>query len=802
MKRTKFIVFCSYVILTIVFVAAIVWVYKEWSDYHKKEKPHEQTELVQFSNTLSNMYRAQGTVGLLSLEVDSIIKQEYDSLMFSVFSQIDSLRKISLESQWVAYLDTLENLLHLKQQYTDELKELSKQISTITTTNISKSSIVKPQDIKTLNNILNDQFSSIEEDNDTSIVIAEKGGLFRRLGDAVMNKNPDTVQHISVNTQYLQYTQQVLPVLRDTIIEFLRESIYSIQKHNAEVTSEIVAKFEQLYRVNEETTAQINLMIAQLQNEEHQRYVDLTLARETALQKSSRDLCIFAIIAIILAFLFMTWVWRSISINQRLHQELELRKKHTENLLSSREKMMLMISHDIKVPISSILGYLELMKSDMFSGEFKGYIQNMRQSAVHILDLVRNMLEFHSIENKQQKKDIMTFSPYLLLSEIYQSFLPETKKKGLEYKFECKINPKESYISDPYRIRQIINNLIGNAIKYTPKKGTILLSGHLDKEHSKINLVVAIKDSGVGIKKADQKVIFEEFSRLGSSSSANIDGVGLGLHIANRLARLLGGSISLDSNINQGSTFTLTLPMDSIGRASIESGIEPVKKPVRVLFIDDDVIQLDMIARLMERERIANRTCLSASEALTLLEKEHFDIVFSDINMPEMTGEDVVKYIRLAEFKDSMTIPIVGLSGATLSEKDCKKAGFATFIEKPFTAEKLINTIYEYTGNKNMGFEIFSQFAGEDPEAGKSIIKTFATETEKNYNKLRQAFDNNDWRVVKDTSHKMLPLMKMISANNLVDLLQDYANGNQSQDNKELLLELVWKSICEANQYL
>ena len=802
MRRTKFIVFFSYVLLTIVFVAGITWVYKEWSDYHKKEDPYsERIELIQLSNTLSDMYRAQGAVGLLSLEVDSMVKHEYDSLMFSVYSQIDSMHRISLKSQWIAHLDTLESLLRQKQKYTEELKKLSKQFSMITTQTVSKSSFVRPQEIKTLNHILNEQLSSIEEDRDTSVVLSEKGTLFHRLGDAIKNKTPDTIQHISTNVTHMQYTQEILPVLRDTIVEFIRESIYSYQKRNAAVSAEIAEKFDKLYSINEETTMLINLMIARLQEDEHQRYVDFTCARELALQKSSRDLSIFAIVAVVLAFLFMTWVLRSISVNQRLHNELELRKKHTENLLSSREKLMLMISHDIKVPISSILGYLELMKSDMFSGEFNGYIQNMRHSAVHILDLVRNMLEFHSIENKQQKKDSMTFSPYLLLSEIYQSFLPETKKKSIEYKFECDINSKESYISDPYRIRQIINNLIGNAIKYTPKRGMIILSAHLDKKQE-TKLVVAIQDNGSGIKKNDQERIFEEFSRLKSSSSSNVDGVGLGLNIANRLAQLLGGSISLESNLNQGSIFTLILPMDSIGRKASIEGIGPVKKPVRVLFIDDDIIQLDIIARLMERERIANRTCSSASEAMTLLEKEHFDIVFSDINMPDMTGEEVVKHIRLAEFKDSMTIPIVGFSGATLSEEECKKLGFITFVEKPFTAEKLINTIYEYTGNKNMGFEIFSQFAGEDPEAGKSIIKTFATETEKNYNKLRQAFDNNDWKVVKDTSHKMLPLMKMISANNLVDLLQDYANGNQSQDNKELLLELVWKSICEANQYL
>ncbi|GHU70200.1 hybrid sensor histidine kinase/response regulator [Bacteroidia bacterium] len=802
MFRTKILIICSYVILSIAFVGGIWWVYREWANYNKQIEPYSQnTELVALSNTLTNMYRVEGTVGLMTLVSNSNLKQEYDSLVLSVFTQIDSMHRISSESHWAHHLDTLQSLFQRKQQNTTELVELSRTYQTVTTQKISKETIFNKYDIKALETILNN-CNPVELTNDTAIVIKEKGGLFRRIGQAIKNTGPDTVQNITSNS--VLYQQEVIiPMLRDTIVEFIREMNYAAQKRNAKVTADMITKQNELYRVNGETTSHINSLISQLQEDDYRRHIEASDAREAAIQHSSRVVALFAFIAFILVFIFMAWILRSLSQNQRLHNEIEASKKHTENLLASREKLMLMISHDIKAPISSILGYLELMKSDLFSDEYNGFINNMRHSAVHILDLVRNLLEFHSLESKQQKKDVLRFSPYLLLTEIYQSFLPEAFKKGLQYDFESDIDQKETYISDPYRIRQIVNNLISNAIKYTPQKGQIVLSARLDKSKHPIQMIISVKDNGPGIKETDSKRIFNEYQRLGSANG--IEGVGLGLHIANRLVKILGGSISVESKVGKGSTFKLILPMDKIGnipeKVTLSKNV-PIKKPIRVLFIDDDIIQLDMISRLMEREGIPNRTCSSALEALSLLPKEHFDIIFSDVNMPDLTGVELVKRIRISEFKDSMTIPIIGLSGAVLSDEECKEAGFAAFVEKPFTADQLLNTIYEYTGNKNMGFEAFIQFAGEDIAAGKSIISTFVSETEKNYNILYHAFDADDWDTIKNVSHKMLPLMKMISTGTLVDLLQDYANGNQSKDNQDLLLELIWKSICEANQYL
>ncbi|MDR0545989.1 MAG: HAMP domain-containing histidine kinase, partial [Dysgonamonadaceae bacterium] len=586
MFRTKVLIICSYVILSIAFIAGIWWIYREWANYNQQIEPYSpKNELVALSNTLANMYRVEGTVGLLALVNDSNLKQEYESLILSVFTQIDSMHEASSEEQWGHHLDTLQSLLHRKKKNTAELVELSLLYQTVTTQKVSKETIVNQRDIQALETILNNANLVEETTQDTAIVVKPKGNLFQRLGQAFKNTGPDTVQNITSNAA-LYRQEVVIPMLRDTIVEFIREMNYAVQKRNAKVTSNLIAKQNELYRVNGETTAQINSLISQLQADDYRCHTEAANAREVAIKHSSRSVALFAFIAFILVFVFIAWVLHSLSQNQRLHNEIEASKKHTENLLASREKLMLMISHDIKAPISSILGYLELMKSDLFSDEYNGFIRNMRHSAIHILDLVRNLLEFHSLESKQQKKDVLRFSPYLLLTEIYQSFLPEAFKKSLQYDFVSDIDQTETYISDPYRIRQIVNNLISNAIKYTSPKGQIILSAQLDKTKNPTQMIISVKDNGPGIKEADIQRIFNEYQRL--NCTHEVEGVGLGLHIANRLAKILGGSISVESQVGNGSTFNLILPMDKIGNAPEQIALPknvPIKKPIRVLFI-------------------------------------------------------------------------------------------------------------------------------------------------------------------------------------------------------------------------
>jgi signal transduction histidine kinase/CheY-like chemotaxis protein len=808
-RNTKLIVIAGYGIMVALSIFGIVWIYREWLKYSELTEPRrERKELVILSNTLATMYHAEGTMGLLTLVTDTELSVEYDSLMTTVFNQIDYLKNISEEPYLNNLLDNLNVLLLKKQENTGELILLMKSFQDNTIRETTQKTIINRKDLDMLDSLL---INTLQQFEDTTKIVGEKKGFFKKIGDVFKNNDTDTVKAINSRSSATQQ-ELIIPFVKDTIVEFIKEINLVTQKKNAAVAYQLMLKQSELYSMNEKTTAQINRIMNEIETKDYQINLELMDERAETIKRSSIIISIIAMAAIFIALIFMSWIIHSITISQRLQREIEAGKKHVEKLLASREQLLLTITHDIKAPISSILGYLELMMKDKPSSRDGYYIENMQHSATHILNLIRNLLDFHSLDINGQKIEKLPFSPYILLTDIYESFIPETQKKKLKFELRLNIDKEGNYISDPYRIRQIANNLLSNAVKFTPSKGSIFFSAELTKNKRKTELLISVHDTGPGIKEQDKERIFDEFSRL-DYTGKGIEGSGLGLSISGKLVHLLGGSISVDSTLGEGSVFTVTLPLDGIVSDRVkELATNYVNTSLlKILFIDDDIVQLNLLTELLKRDGMIPSTCSGSLDALRLLQQEHFDIIFSDIQMPDMNGFELVERIRMSDFEGSKTVPIIGLSANShLSEAKYKEAGFSAFLTKPFTTEQLLDAIYKYTGKENTkknsvqgkrSFDALTEFAGDDPNARRSIMHSFITETHKSCISLEQAFATGDWETIRNISHKMIPLMKMISAKKMVSLLQDYENGSQSKENELLLLKLIQEKIEEAEKW-
>lgn len=803
--KTKLVVALGYGIMVALSIFGIVWIYREWLNYSEITEPYQKRqELVILSNTLATMYHAEGTMRLLTVATDSTLTLEYDSLMTSVFNQLVAIKTVFQEPDMSRHLDSLNVLLLKKKENIAELVKLIKSFQNNTVKEIVQKTVLNQTDLDALNDLL---LNTLQQFGDTTTVLKEKKGLFKRIGDAIKTNRPDTLQQINFySTVNLQNT--VIPPIKDTIVEFIKEVNQSAQRKNAAIASRLLLKQNELYTMNERTTVQINRIMDEMEHKEYRNSLKLIKERAETIHRSLVIISIIAFTAIIVALLFMAWIIHSITLSQRLQREIESGKKEVEKLLVSREQLLLTITHDIKAPISSILGYLELMLKDKPSFRGGYYIENMQHSATHILDLVRNLLDFHSLDENRQKIEQLPFSLYVLLTDIYKSFQPEAQKKELQFDFDFDIDKEENYISDPYRIRQIVNNILSNAIKFTPLKGSIVLFAKLIKIENKTELLLSVKDTGPGIKEQDKERIFCEFERL-DYTGMNIEGSGLGLSISNKLAHLLGGSISVDSVVGKGSVFTLTIPLEEIKPEKKYYG----KNRLKILFIDDDIVQLNLLTELLKREGMALHTCHSALEALQILQEGHFDIVFSDIQMPDMNGFELVERIRTSNFENAKTMPVIALSANShLTDAKYRETGFSAFLAKPFTSQQLFDVIYRYAGKENAtnendstsgekGFKALIAFAGDDSRAKESIMHSFIEETKKNYALLEQAFKDEKWEIIKNIAHKMLPIMKMISAKNLIPLLEDYERGSRSQENKLPLLKLIHEKIQEAENF-
>ena len=802
--NTRTIVIIGYCLLVVLASIGIVTIYLEVIKSHKQSEHNSdfKRELIDLSNTLTTMYQAEGTAGLLAFAENKKLEIEYDSLTNLVFNQIDLLKSITTNHDISLSLDSLSVLLSKKHDNASEMFQLAKQMDKNIINEIEKRTTITRNDIEKLNALL---ASVTQNKEDTVKVISEKKGFFKRLKDAV-TANTDTLTKISRGS-ISEQKELMAPVLSDTIVEFFHQLDKDVQKKNAVIFRQMISRQQDLYTIKDLTGQQINKIMDTMKEMEYQSNLNLLNEKNDSLKRSTSTVAIIGLLALVVVVFFMSWTLQSLNKAQRLQKSIQEAKKHAETLLISREQLIYTITHDIKAPLSSIIGFLDLMTEDSVSQKQQYYIQNMHSSTSHILDLVRNLLDFHSIEKEQPQLTNIAFLPASLIHNIYESFIPLSQKKKINFELNTTLSETKIFLSDPYYIRQIVNNLISNAIKFTPKQGSIILFSSMDEQNW---WKISVQDSGPGIDTADQAKIFDEFVRL-SKTDKDVEGTGLGLPISKKLATLLGGTVYLESQKGLGSVFTLTIPLMPVTEDNFLIQDENTDtSSVRILFVDDDRIQLNLLSELMKKEGLSCICCSSAYKALDILRNKSFDIIFTDIHIPDMEGFELVKRLRESGIPQAATVPIVAFSADyQKQENELEAAGFCEFLLKPFKVQQLLEVLEKYTPfkrkvdksfpvNDGFGWSNILDFVAGDQDAAMKIIDSFIEETNKDKERLKSAFQKNDKDAVKQISHKMLTLMRLISAQEIVSILTDFEKGEISQEKKVTLFRLLDGTIEEA----
>ncbi len=820
--HTTLIVTIGYILIASLTILGIKLIYDEIVKLSEVTKSaEERKELVVIGNTLVSLYKLEGSTSLAASMDQQNTKIRYDYLLNEVVSQIDTLKSISTDSVMTQHLDSISILLDAKRKNTWQMLALLDSVEQKITKEVSKTTVLSKKDIDDLNRILVNKTQNIE---DTAIIRSEKKGFFKRLGDAFKSNPKDSTIKISKN-QIKTIDSAILPTLTDTLTQFIDEKILSNDKKNGEIMQRLIVRQNSMNRTNEHLTSQINKIMRDLERREFANSMKLIEEKEETLKRSNKIVSTIGFLALGSTLLFLTLTLRSLSINKKYRRELEESKKTTEKLLLARERLILSITHDIKAPLSSIIGYLELLVRSKFPDKEKYYLENMQNSAEHVLDLVKNLLDYHVLESDQKTIDTMPFSPAILSDSIYKSFIPLAQKKNLNLQYQTNIEEKEdlNYISDPYRLRQIINNLLSNAVKFTPEGGSVWMKMSIFKNRGQETLEISIKDNGHGISDEDKKSIYEEFKRLKTATGA--EGTGLGLAITNKLVKLLNGEIDLISQPEKGAEFIVKIPIQKIDVNTVKSNndLQTTYVPKldigdkKILFIDDDIVQLNLLSELMKYQDVTPIICNDSLQALDLLQREKFDIIFTDIQMPGMSGIELAERIRMGSFNNCKKVPVIALSGNSgMHEKDYIEAGFSDFLSKPFTSNQLISVIQKFLGSENNtdsmtdhhtptksnGLAALSDFAGDDLEAGSAIIKSFIDESKQNVKLMEKALPEKDWDTIQKVSHKMLPLMRMISANEIVEILIGFEKGNQDKEKGKNLFKLLKIQIKEAEDFL
>ncbi|GHT54143.1 hybrid sensor histidine kinase/response regulator [Bacteroidia bacterium] len=802
-KGTGLITVVGYCMLVILAISGVVAIYLEMvKSSNISNDPDPKHKLIELNNTLNNLYQAEGTAVIMIDINNKNLYSEYDSLMSLVFAQIDSMRSVEENPQISLDLDSLTTLLVNKLNNFREMVYLMSQLENTAVREVTNTMVTTFGDADKLNDVLINKIQSIQ-DTTKQVVEAEKS-LGKRLLKAFKPKT-DTltqIQNSSVENQFAL----VAPYISDTLIQYIKETGVVAQKKNARIIQALIQRQNEFHLINGQTGVKIDQIVNKIKNSEYENSIEILNGRNASLVKSFNLVVTIGLLALAVTIFFMSWTLTSVNASTKLQKKIQEAKRSVDKLLVSREQLIYTITHDIKAPISSILGFLDLLSGEKISQKQQYFVNNMYLSATHIIDLVKNLLDFQSLEKNRQKISLLSFAPHSLVNDIYNSFQPLAQKKKLTFELNSTIREGKEYTGDPYRIKQILNNLITNAIKFTPDNGKITLGASIEKGDL---LRISVKDSGPGISNEDKNRIFEEFIRL-DETRETVEGTGLGLTISKKLSSLMNGNIEIKSKKGQGSDFILTIPVTPAAtNEAIPTPTAGRGKNIRILFVDDDIVQLNLLSELMKKTGLSYVCSMSAPDALKLMETESFDILFTDIQMPDIKGFELVEKIRKSPYPQAETIPIIGLSADSQWKENHSQNGFTDFLSKPFHAKDILQIIEKYTGQsvnlEETSFKTFNlsnlddllEYVSDDREAALNMVDSFIDETKNNLKLLGHALDDDDSETVKRISHKMYSLMNMMSAPEIISILNLFEKGIQSEEKQVTLSRLLAKQSRE-----
>ena len=658
-------------------------------------------------------------------------------------------------------------------------------------------------------------------------VLKTRKGFFRRLADAFKKEHAETLS-VKQDSNRAVIDSVTTPVnvagnVANILEQIDRKEKVETQDHKQNINREM----EELKMVS----AKLALRSAKHLSDVHQREKDAMQESISKAMEARKHLLwqmeLLAIVAF-LAIVVMIWlIWRDAK-KERIYQEnLEAANEEIQRIMNQRERLLLTITHDIKAPAASISGFIDLMKDYVSNPQGIECLQNIKNSAAHLSHLVASLLDYHQLENGLMKVQPTSFSPAQLVAESVEGMRLRAEEKGLEISFECKMKgmgtsdspmKKEFFRADAFRIRQILDNLVSNAIKYTDQ-GSVTIQAQVSKVMGKPMLTLSVKDTGKGMTNEEKQKVFHAFTRL--KSAQGIEGTGLGLSITQELVSLLGGEIILHSTQGKGSTFIVTIPVEPAPKeetqnknqtgvgddkaldsnpeekendsASPQVSVEKKKKPEfanhKILILDDDKLQLQLLQEMLRR--IVGDTwqvfaCNHVMDALTTLHNEQPALMLMDIEMPEMNGMDMITHINHTQM---MVVAMTAHDTSILEQ--LQKAGFDDCLFKPFSMEKLSDILgIESQPQLDAQSETPSQpdlssqqkskpqldsllaFAGGDEEAAKEILDTVKQELAAHLENLKEAIEEESLSTdrIGKAAHKLLPIATMMQMGCLEEL--------------------------------
>lgn len=761
-------------------------------------------------NSVSKLKIVFGYVLLLAVLIFTLlfVRKEVETLTLS-------------DDQDVQWTDSLLTLLREKDKNTIRLLRTLSEVSEAMISTREIEHIIAEQDTQVLQHRVQRR---VITHRDTVMTPQKKKGFFRRLGEVFVPPKKDSSIQVKTSLEF------AVDTVIDTYnpVDSLQRRLRAVAERKRADSVVVRRRNRTLQRLDKMLTVRIDSVLKNYEQEALAQAQQENEMHQQVRRRSVRTIGWVAGGGVLLSAFFLVLIVRDVTRSNRYRRQLEEARKRAEDLLATREKLMLAITHDFKAPLGSIMGYADLLSRLTVDERQRFYLDNMKSSSEHLLKLVVDLLDFHRLDLQKTEVHRVSFYPARLLEEIRTSFEPLVAAKDLS--LSCQISPSlnSAYISDPLRLRQIITNLLSNALKFTDQGGITLKAQYIEGK-----LVVAVADTGKGMAPADQERIFQEFTRLPGAQGK--EGFGLGLSIVRMLVQLLEGKIEVDSQLDEGSTFTVFIPIYPVtlhaktkAQGSSKSASlspdgnkgEAATALKRVILIDDDRIQLTLTSAMLSHSGIDSVACLQVDELLNALRTESFDVLLTDVQMPAVSGFDLLQLLRASNLPQAKTIPVIAVTARSDMQRDeFLREGFAGCLHKPFTVKELLQELGEYSSasssvaseslskasseplsGRRYDFSALTAFTDDDAEAAASILDSFTVETRVHEQRLRHGLEVCDMEEISAVAHKMLPLVTLIQATELVGILKqlEAARGTAFTDDAGRLVEQALVLIAEV----
>lgn len=563
----------------------------------------------------------------------------------------------------------------------------------------------------------------------------------------------------------------------------------------------------------------INHLIAEAEIKASNDFLTKTKVADQMAEVTYKWLALFTFTAVMLLLVALFVLFNYLRKARAYEQALTEATNKAETLARAKEQFAANVSHELRTPVNAIYGLTEQMLQKDMEQESSEMISVIFKSAKHLKNIINDTLDFSKIQANKLKLRNILFSPSELFDEIFSLQKYEATKKGISIYFDWEGEKPEELIGDPLRLKQIMINLISNAIKFT-EKGEVLINVIGSKKSNEcFELEIRVKDTGIGMKENDLHVIFDEYVQIDNKTGKKYSGTGLGLSIVKALVELQKGTIKIESKLGKGTLVTVKIcyqqaEQDNINRTGNETLLIPESlKNLNILIADDEEYNRFLIKSILQKWGVKYKEAENGNEVISVTQNEKFDIILMDLNMPEMNGITAAKTIT--KYHSDIVIIAITATNDQVDQLACINAGMKGFLLKPFSEKDLFDTLTTVLPAEEnnihsilyqqINMDELSRLANGDKKFLKEMILLFIKSSETGIINMEKAINNKNLESVFENAHKMAAPTKhigVIQLYNNIKKLEKLAQQNKPIESVSQVFQQIKKEVTELNVIL